>query len=134
MRWTPDLVTGNTVVDAEHRELIALIDKLEFAGNGPEGTGVAEALEELTDYVFVHFQMEEKLMRREGYPAPAIDAHVAEHRALDRSTQELVQRYSDGGLTSAEPIVSFLYEWFQHHIQQVDRAMAEYIRAKHASS
>ena len=125
-------MTGNAVVDSEHRELISLIDTLELAGNGPEGTGVEAALEELTDYVFVHFQMEEKLMQREGYPAEAFDAHVAEHRTLDQGTQALVRQYSDGALTTVEPIVTFLYEWFQHHIAQVDRAMAEYIRIKHA--
>ena len=128
MRWTPELMTGNAIVDAEHREIIALIDKLELAGNGPAGNGAEEALDELTNYVFVHFQMEEKLMQREGYPAKAVEAHVAEHRDLDRRTQELVREYSDGTLTSVEPIVDFLYEWLQHHIAEVDRAMADFIR------
>jgi len=133
MRWTPQLETGNAVVDAEHKELIALIDKLEFAGNGPEGKRIEEALDELTDYVFVHFQMEEKLMRREGYPAAALEAHLAEHRALDLRTQELVAAHSNGELTAIEPVVTFLYEWFQHHIVEVDQAMAEYIRVKHSA-
>jgi hemerythrin len=132
MRWTPDLATGNAVVDAEHRQLIALIDKLEFAGNGPDGTGVADALDELTDYVFVHFQMEEKLMQREEYPHDAFEAHVAEHRQLDQATQQLVGQYSDGSLNTVEPIVTLLNEWLRHHIAQVDRAMAEFIRSKHS--
>jgi hemerythrin len=131
MRWTSDLVTGNAVVDGEHRELIALIDKLELVGNGPDGEGISAALEELTDYVFVHFQMEEKLMRREGYPAGGIEAHIAEHRQLDQETQKLVRQYQDGTLSTVEPIVTFLNQWFQHHIAQVDRAMAEYIRQNH---
>jgi hemerythrin len=132
MRWTSDLATGNDVVDSEHRELIALINQLELAGSGPDGIGIAQALEELTDYVFVHFQMEEKLMRREGYPTDAFEAHIAEHRQLDQATQKLVQQYSDGTLNTVEPIVTFLNEWLRHHIAQVDRAMAEYIRANHA--
>jgi len=134
MRWTPDLLTGNAVVDSEHRELIALIDKLELAGSGSDRVGPEEALDELSDYVFVHFQMEEKLMAREGYPADAVEAHIAEHRVLDSKTQELVQQYSDGTLTSVEPIVTFLYEWFQHHIAEVDRAMATWIRERHPQS
>ncbi len=131
MRWTPDLLTANAVVDAEHRELIALIDKLELAGSGTDRIGPEEELDELTDYVFVHFQMEEKLMTREGYPAEAIKAHIAEHRALDSRTQELVEQYADGTLTTVEPIVTFLYEWFRHHIAEVDRAMATWIREQH---
>jgi hemerythrin len=134
MRWTPDLVTGNAVVDGEHRELIALIEQLELAGDGPDGQSVEATLDELTDYVFVHFQMEEKLMQREGYPAEAVEAHLAEHRKLDSATQDLVQQYSEGSLTSVEPIVTFLYEWFRDHISQVDRSMAVYIREKHAQS
>jgi hemerythrin len=132
MRWTQDLMTGNAVVDGEHRELIALIDKLELAGDGPDGQSIEETLDELTDYVFVHFQMEEKLMDREGYPTEAVQAHLAEHRKLDSATQDLMQQYSEGSLTSVEPIVTFLYEWFRHHIAEVDRSMAEYIREKHA--
>jgi len=134
MRWTPDLITGNAVVDGEHQQLISLIDKLELAGVRSEGQSVSDALDDLTDYVFVHFQMEEKLMRREGYPAEALEAHLAEHRELDRKTQELAEEFSDGGFTTAEPIVAFLYEWFRHHIREIDRAMAEFVRAKHATS
>ena len=130
-RWTPALLTGNTIVDAEHRELIRLIDRLELVGDGPDGDGVGAALDELTEYVFVHFQMEEKLMLREEYPAKAFDAHIAEHQALDRKTQEYVQAYSDGELTSVGPVVDFLYEWFSHHIAEVDVAMAEHVRKRH---
>jgi hemerythrin len=133
MRWTPELMTGNAVIDSEHQELIGLIEQLEFAGSGPEGISIAEALDQLTDYVFVHFQMEEKLMRREAYPPDALEAHLAEHRKLDQRTRELVQEYSDGTLSTVDPIVDFLYDWLRDHIQLVDRAMAEYIRAKHAT-
>ena len=56
---------------------------------------------------------------------------IAEHRQLDQATQKLVRQYSDGTLTTVEPIVTFLNEWLRHHIAQVDRAMAEYIRANH---
>jgi hemerythrin-like metal-binding protein len=131
MRWTPELATGNSVVDAEHQQLIALINKLELVGNGPNGTGVEEALDELTDYVFVHFQMEEKLMRREGYPPKQLEAHLAQHRKLDETTQEWVEQYTNGTLTTVEPIVTFLYAWFWDHISIVDRAMAEFIRTRH---
>ena len=133
-RWTPALLTGNAIVDSEHRQLIALIDRLEFAGNEPDGDGAAKALDELTDYVFVHFQMEEKLMVREEYPARAIEAHVAEHRALSRRTTELVREYDEGKIASVDPIIEFLYEWFAHHIAEVDAAMAKHVRTRHASS
>jgi len=132
MRWTPDLMTGNAVVDGEHQQLFALINKLELAGAGPEGDGVSDALDELTDYVFVHFQMEEKLMRREGYPEAAYEAHIAEHRNLDQAAQDLVAQYSAGTLTTVEPIVTLLNDWLRNHIAKVDWAMAQYVRANHA--
>ena len=132
MRWTPELMTGNAVVDSEHQQLIALIDRLELVGGGPDGSGIEDALDELTDYVFVHFQMEEKLMRREEYPADALEAHLAEHRKLDQRTTQLVQQYSDGALRTVDPIVNFLYDWLENHILTFDRAMADFIRAKHA--
>jgi hemerythrin-like metal-binding protein len=134
MRWTPALETGNVAVDAEHRELIALIDELELADVGADETRVPDALDQLTDYIAIHFQMEEKLMRREGYPAEAIEHHLAEHRELALKTQGFVDAYAEGSLTSVEPIVEFLYEWFSHHILEVDTLMAEHVRARHAAS
>ena len=71
---------------------------------------------------------------REEYPARALEAHVAEHRALSRRTNELVREYNDGKVASVDPIIDFLYEWFAHHICKVDAAMAEHIRARHARS
>jgi len=133
-RWTPALLTGNEVVDREHKELVALIDRLELIGNGPDGNGAADALDELTDYVYVHFQMEEKLMAREQYPARAMEAHIAEHQALRLKTQELVREYNDGKISSVDPIIEFLYEWFAHHIAEVDTAMAQHVRANHAGA
>ncbi len=132
MRWTPALETGNATVDKEHRELIALIDELELADVGADETRVPEVLDQLTEYVTVHFQMEEKLMRREEYPADAIEAHLAEHRDFAARTEEFVRAYNDGELDSVEPIVDFLYEWFSHHIVEVDTAMAAHVRARHA--
>lgn len=131
MRWTPALLTGNEVVDSEHKRLIALIDRLELLGNGGGDLAVREALDELTDYVFVHFQMEEKLMRREEYPTLSLDAHLEEHAALAAKTQELVARYDAGEIVTVQPIVDFLYDWFEHHILQVDMRMATFIREKH---
>jgi hemerythrin-like metal-binding protein len=132
MRWTPALETGNVAVDAEHRELIALIDELELADVGADETRVPDAIDQLTDYIAIHFQMEEKLMRREEYPAEAIEHHLGEHRELAQGTQGFVDAYADGSLTSVEPIVDFLYEWFSHHILEVDTLMAEHVRARHA--
>jgi hemerythrin-like metal-binding protein len=134
MRWNPSLATGNKVVDREHKELIALIDRLELTGSGPDGSGIRNALDDMTDYVFVHFQMEEKLMRREGYPDDELRAHLAEHRELDLRTSEFVRRYEAGELTSVQPIVDFLYEWLNHHIQEVDKEMASFVRGKHSEA
>ena len=94
MQWTPDLATGNAVVDGEHKQLIALINELELAGSGPDGSAVPDALDELTDYVFVHFQMEEKLMRREAIrrprtrpTSPSIASSTRQHRSWPSSTR-----------------------------------------------
>ena len=131
MRWTSSLRTGNSVVDEEHKALIGLIDELEFVGAGPDGSKVGDALDQLTDYVFVHFQMEEKLMRREEYPVDRFEDHRAQHHGLASKTRDLVAKYEDGTLTSVDPIVEFLYDWFQNHIATTDTAMAQYIRARH---
>ena len=42
-----------------------------------------------------------------------------------------MQEYNDGKVARVDPIVKFLYEWFAHHVVEVDAAMAEFVRERH---
>lgn len=128
MQWDRSLETGDETVDAQHRELLGMFNDLqekEVAGHGRDVMG--DTLVRLSDYVATHFAAEEALMRRYGYSAENVEAHVAEHEELSRRTREMVLDYRQGRLASVVPLVEFLSDWLANHIRQVDRQMVDHV-------
>lgn len=127
--WDGSLATGDERVDADHRRLFELFDGLlDVEEQQQDGHAIQAALEELTDYVAVHFAHEQDLMRHAGYPERGIAAHEAEHHKLTDRTREMVLEYRDGKL-EIEELVEFLGEWLTEHILQVDRLLIAHVKA-----
>lgn len=58
--WNPDWETGNAMIDAQHRQLVALANLLDAAVKmNKENEVVAEAFQALVDYTYKHFTEEE---------------------------------------------------------------------------
>lgn len=129
MEWDVTLETGNEAVDGQHRALLAMFNELEATEleHGPDE--VRSVLEGLTEYVSIHFAMEEDLMRTRAYPSDALDAHVAEHRDLTRRTRDMVLDYRTGDLGSIEELTEFLRGWLVHHVNVMDRLLVAHVNA-----
>lgn len=132
MEWDASLETGNAAVDEQHRELVGLFNELEDTERDDGPAEVRRALDDLTEYVAVHFEMEEQLMRSLAYPPEAFGEHVREHRDLTARTRELVLAHRTGELDSVAPITELLRDWLCDHIEKLDRRLAE--RANRASA
>lgn len=130
MQWDTSLETGEIEIDEQHRGLFALFDEVERAEkeSGPED--VRRVLDHLTEYVAVHFALEENLMESEGLPADALAYHVGEHRALTDRTREMVMEYRTGQLSTTAPLVEFLCDWLQHHVSEVDRVLVRHVQSR----
>lgn len=127
--WNESLATGDPRVDADHKRLFEMFDALLVAEQRHEdGHAVQMALEELTDYVAVHFEHEQDLMRRSGYSASAIAEHEAEHHRLTERTRDMVLEHRAGKLT-LEGMVHFLDAWLADHIENVDMELITHVRA-----
>jgi hemerythrin len=121
--------TGDALVDEQHRGLVRLFNELLSAEEQGDDARMPEVLARLSDYVVVHFTAEEALMCLNGYPPEAVEAHVAEHRALTGRTRELILAYRDGRLTTVVPLVDFLAAWLSEHIDGSDRRLVEHVRS-----
>ena len=78
------LVTGNEMIDNQHKELIGKIAALEEAceTNRDKATAV-KLLNYLADYTDFHFQAEEKLQEEMSYPGFA--EHKTQHEEFRRA-------------------------------------------------
>lgn len=129
MNWDASLETGDAAIDAQHRAIVSLCDELSAAEkDGPDE--VRRALDQLTEYVAVHFAMEHDLMRNEEYPAENIERHLAEHDRMTQLTRDKVLEYRTGALTSVAPVRAFLKDWIAQHVAEMDGQLAAHVRER----
>lgn len=124
------LVTGNAMIDEQHKELIGKIDKLVACCE--EGGGKVEAikmLDYLSDYTDFHFGEEEKLQGEVSYPA--IEGHKAKHAEFKKSVEELHEMLvEEEGPTDAfvAAVQKNVVDWLFDHIKNMDQALAAYVQ------
>lgn len=127
--WNKSLETGIELIDAQHMELFARIDRLELAMyNGRAVTELANLLEYLESYVIEHFKTEEDLMLDISFPGYA--AHTREHNDFRKSIERLLVEYKNRGADSylAIDVDKQLRKWLEHHIMKVDMEFVPFIR------
>ena len=130
IEFNDSLVTGNDLIDGQHRELIGRIDA--FVRACEEGDSKVKAikmLDYLDEYTNFHFSAEEKLQEEISYPA--YPGHKAKHEEFKQAVQELYEfleeceRPTD---TFVEQVRVNVVDWLFQHIKGYDCAVAEYIR------
>ena len=88
------LVTGNEMIDGQHKELIDKINKLlDSCEVGNDKLTAIKTLEYLADYTDFHFGEEEKLQESIAYPG--IEQHKKEHKKLLKVVEELHEMLED---------------------------------------
>lgn len=127
--WSEAYATGVAEIDAQHQALLQQVDRL-LAAIGDEPGAVGRVLDFLGDYAVSHFEMEERLMERHGYPQA--EAHREAHAAFVRAFGRLRYDYDLDGLTDgfAELVSGWLVEWLKGHILDLDMALGRWLRAR----
>ena len=82
--FTDDLITGNEMIDSQHRELISRInDLLVSCESRSNQSGAARLLNYLADYTDFHFKEEEAFQKEIGYPG--LKEHLEKHGSTTTS-------------------------------------------------
>jgi hemerythrin-like metal-binding protein len=123
LRWSDaDYSIGLKTIDEQHKQLIALINKIYQAlidRNVHEVT--ANVLDELEMYAGYHFGFEEKIFRQIGYELT--DEHVAKHRAFTTQIKSFKDRMAAGEDVIFN-ITNYLRDWLRNHVQKEDKLYA----------
>ncbi|WP_230397560.1 bacteriohemerythrin [Novisyntrophococcus fermenticellae] len=124
------LETGNDLIDTQHRELIARVNKLTADGVvGKEKNVAVQTLDFLMDYTDFHFNAEENLQEEHAYPL--LDAHKKQHAVFVKAVDDLREMLEEEeGPTEAfvEAVRKNVVDWLLRHIQIWDKQVAEYIK------
>lgn len=131
LKWIDSLSVGVELIDSQHKRMISFINELiEALREGKAEKEADRAVEFLEDYVNQHFTVEEGLMAKLAYPA--MQSHIRQHESF-RKELGIVKRELESGVPPGMLLMRVrksLADWFESHINDVDRSLARYIRVR----
>ena len=126
VKWKPEYSVGIDSIDAQHKTLIELINKLQNAVDYATGRDYElEALDELVKYTLTHFRYEEELMEEHGYPS--YEAHKAEHDKMVQRVEALTNEYRGNEDLVMRKALTFLKDWLINHINGTDQKYSRFL-------
>ena len=125
---TQDLVTGNTLIDSEHRQLFDAINKLMDACSGGKGRDqIMSTAKFLSDYVNKHFGDEERLQVNSKYPN--YQAHRQFHEQYKQQLAQVNQSLVvEGPTVKALGDLNRIVGVLVAHIRVEDKKLAAHVR------
>jgi methyl-accepting chemotaxis protein len=119
IQWNERFNTGISAVDKQHFRLVALINKLfKIIQDGSDRIQVGAIADELLDYTITHFQFEEELMDKMGYPG--IEEHKTMHQKFAAKVADVLNGIKQGKQVNSSDLFGFLKGWLINHIEKQD--------------
>ena len=125
LKWSPLMEVGLTEIDADHRLLFELLNRVHEASDRPDQGPVMAILRELGRHTELHFGREEDLMAQCNYASAEFHRH--EHRELFRQIKNYMDELNAGRLV-ASSVALFMQRWLLQHIAGADRELCAMLR------
>lgn len=130
--FTDNLITGNEMIDSQHKELISKInDVLDSCEKSTDKMVAIRTLDFLSDYTDYHFTAEEKLQKDLEYPG--FLKHKEQHEIFKQTIADLsnmLEEEEGPSQAFVDKLREKVVEWLYVHIQGFDRSVAEYKNLK----
>lgn len=117
INWHDSFSVGVRIIDDQHQQLFALINKLISAVNmHQEGKTLDAILRSVLEYTEMHFKTEEELFKIH----PQYAAHCATHRHFADNIQQAAPAFTKNKTQGAATLLLQLTDWLKHHILHTD--------------
>lgn len=122
LKWDTGYEKGIPQMDNNHREFITLVNQLHDC----EDAEFHKRLCKLVDHTREHFAQEDRWMDETGFPP--IKIHVNEHKRVIHMLDGALEMAQQGELGSTRQTVERLRDWFHHHAESMDNALALHLK------
>ncbi len=131
IEWQEKFNTGVERMDAQHKQLIAMLNNL-YDGIGADMpvANVWPLLDGFNRYADIHFDTEERLARDANVDHLFIERHIVEHESYRSRMRAFKNNLEKNDKYVAVQMMSFLSEWWVRHIQTSDQDLAKKILAR----
>jgi len=128
--WSPAFETGLKEVDAQHQELVALINEYgDHVANSPDikAEEIDRLFTALAEYADYHFVEEETLMRESGLGQDYVAAHHDQHAHFLEQVSRFFADLTPNDREGQRRLLMFLVHWLAYHILGTDKVMARQV-------
>lgn len=127
--WNDTYNTGIKEIDAQHKKLVDILNRL-FAAmeKGQAKEVLGKLLDELIQYTVVHFGTEERYFKQFAYPEGI--PHKKEHDDLASKAVALQKDFKAGRAAISIEVGEFLRQWLMKHILGSDKKYAPFLMAR----
>ncbi|HJV35909.1 bacteriohemerythrin [Geomonas sp.] len=126
--WEERFAVNVKEIDEQHKTLVNLLNTLYDAMVANKGRAAhKEIIYSMVEYARVHFETEEKYMRRTSYPE--FHEHRTEHEKFTTKALDLKQRADNEAFILTLEIMNFLKDWLQNHILVTDSRYSGHFEA-----
>jgi hemerythrin len=126
MQWTKELESGIPIIDTQHKRIVEFINKLDEACRTGNIEDTDLVMEGLLNYTITHFEFEESLQEKAGYPY--LKAHRRIHEVFMKRISE-IRASATKGKNVAPELLHLLKGWLGSHIKSEDRDYVESVKA-----
>jgi hemerythrin len=126
--FVPELETGNSDIDLQHRTLFAMANEVLYSVELVKNPlGFQRAVCSLVAYLEYHFASEELAMRQRGYNSRRF--HSAFHDHIRREAKAIAARANqEESLEEIRSAIFFVLEdWVVYHVKDADRQLANFL-------
>lgn len=117
--WKDSFALGIAEVDAEHRELVALINELHAAlGRRAGDDEIKRFLANVHEHIADHFATEERIMQQSGYGE--FEQHRADHTRLLDEIRAMIANYAEAYALAPDLLGIAIEDWFMVHFRTFD--------------
>lgn len=117
--WKDEYSVGIEAVDHEHKELIALINRLHAQLESADAKLTVPAFfGDLLKAIGAHFALEEKFMREHSYGR--LDRHKADHERLLDELRDIMDAFDHAVDVDSVDLADRLDVWFSRHFRTHD--------------
>lgn len=108
---------------------MSLIARLEEIVGHPDSTArLNEILENLELYIEAHFEYEESIMRRVGFPC--VDEHSKQHQDMRQHLRSLSALAGGGFAVPPEHAIQLVEGWLNWHLDGADRRLSDFLKER----
>ena len=129
LTWSHECIVGVKAMDDQHGIIMDTMNDLRLMIlQGRERKSICGQLERLIELTQMHFQSEEQLLEKQGFPGLA--EHRQAHHCLLTQIQTKLEHTRHSEDVEVAALFQFLRGWYMDHIEKLDQAYGSWLNAR----